>query len=249
MASGSQLEPLFLGVAKAVVPWLEYQDLSGRSTLLGESYLAQPIGEQLRLGHANVVAEYNHPVIVSAKRGRQRQVDYVLLGAVNNALIAGLEVKWVDAASLAKQRLVDDLLRLECLRASPTTVQSAARYFMVVGRRTHIDATFLGSACNTGGGIRLPFVPALLATPTTPHHGLDIRQVPPHLRAYFKSFEQSYNVPVPTWLRTSLIAEAGTGEFRALMWKIDCGTGRRSTFSAVATWQSVQVPEVEDDVV
>jgi hypothetical protein len=247
MASGSLLEPLFLGVAKAVVPWLEYQDLSGRSTLLGESYLAQPIGEQLRLGHAKVVAEYNHPVIVSARRGRQRQVDYVLLGAVNNSLIAGLEVKWVDAASLAKQRLVDDLLRLECLRASPTAVQSVSRYFLIAGRRTHVETTFLGSACNTGGGARSPFASALLATPTNRHHEVDVRGVPSYLRVYFKSFEQSYNVPVPTWLRTSLIADQGTGEFRALMWKIDCGTGRRSTFSAATTWQTEQVPDVEDD--
>lgn len=241
------MDDLFKGVARASVPWLEYQELSGRGMLLGESYLAQPIGEQLRLAHEKVLAEFNHPIIVSPGRGRPRQVDYVVLGKINDDLVAGLEVKWVGETALPKQRLVDDLLRLECLRARPNSEQSAARYFMVAGRCEHIAANFFGLECNTQSNGRAPFVPLLLADAANPEMQVDIKELPAFTHKYFKSFEQSYNVESPTRLRTRLMDDVVGPTFRALVWKVDSGVGQRATFKAVDLWSTEAVPPIESD--
>src|SRR5436853_344047 len=136
------MDDLFKNLSWAVVYWLEYQQLCGHGSLFSESYLAQPIGEFLHLWHnGRALAEYNHPVIVRPGRGRRRQIDYVLLGRNTKEIVAALEVKWVGDAPLNKQRLIDDLLRLEC-------IASINRYFLVVGNSEHIQPNLVDLVCN-----------------------------------------------------------------------------------------------------
>jgi hypothetical protein len=240
------IEEVFANLPKGIVPWLDYQATCGREMLLSESYLAQPIGELLRLNHGgDVKAEFNHPIITAPARGRRRQVDYALLGKTGKKLVAGLEVKWADDTALSKQRLVDDLLRLECLKASPTSRQSAARFFLVAGRTTHVKTNLVKLQSNVGGR-RAPFLPWFLDASTDKAITVDVTNAPEYIQKYFKSFEASYKVLSPTAFRTRRVADVTRGDFRAILWNVDSGAGQRSTFSATQRWPTISVPEVED---
>lgn len=241
------MDAIFEKVTAATAAWLDYQVICGRKMLLGESYLAQPIAEVLRVEHSgDVHAEFNHPIITSPGRGRRRQVDYVLCGLSAGNLVAGLEVKWADATALSKQRIVDDLLRLECLKHSPNHDQSADRFFLVAGSKANMKANFLELSSNSDGG-RTPFLPCFLDETSNAWKNVDVRALPAFLHKYFKSFEASYRVESPTGFRTRLVKNLESTDFRALLWRVDSGPGQRSTFSPTARWPNVAVPETEDD--
>ena len=199
------MDAIFEKVAAATPSWLDYQVMCGREMLLSESYLAQPIGEVLRVEHnGEVHAEYNHPIITSPSRGRPRQVDYVLCGANAGNLVAGLEVKWADDSALSKQRIIDDLLRLECLKHAPGHNQSANRYFLVAGAKANLKANFRDLSSNSGGG-RVPFLPNFLDATSSAWKTIDVQALPTFLQKYFKSFESSYRVQSPKVFRTRLL--------------------------------------------
>jgi len=240
------MQRIFEKATDATTAWLDYQILCGRRMLLCESYLAQPIGEVLRVEHTgDVHAEFNHPIITSPSRGRPRQVDYVLCGANAGNLVAGLEVKWAADTALSKQRIVDDLLRLECLKHSATHNQSADRYFLVAGSLTNFQGSFLDLMSNSGGG-RSAFLPYFLDTKPG-WKAIDVQSLPTFLRKYFISFEASYRVESPKKLRTRLVKDQSSTGFRAMLWEVDSGSGQRTTFSATTLWSNEVVPEAESD--
>lgn len=241
------MDEIFEKVTAATAAWLDYQVICGRRMLLGESYLAQPIGEVLRVEHnGDVHAEFNHPIITSPSRGRPRQVDYVLRGPNAGTLVAGLEVKWADDTALSKQRIVDDLLRLECFKHSPAHNQSAHRYFLIAGSKSNIKANFLDLSSNGGGG-RTPFLTHFLDPTSTIWKSVDVQALPAFLRKYFKSFEATYRVQSPKGFRTRLVKDQESTDFRAMLWRVDSGQGQRATFSATALWEDISVPETEDE--
>jgi hypothetical protein len=169
-----------------------------------------------------------------------------LRGRNTDRLVAGLEVKWIGAAPISKQRLVDDLLRLECLKDSPSYRQSAHRFFLVAGSLRNMKSMFLGLQSNSGNG-RVVFLSHLLGTKTDGWHEINVRSVPPFLRKYFISYEQSYRVKVPSLFRTRLIRTVSSTGFQAMLWRVDSGAGRRGTFSATSRWRGESVPETEGD--
>jgi len=241
------VEEVFQKLSEALPAWLSYQLMCGRKTLFSESYLAQPIGEVLRLEHnGDVHAEYDHPTIVSPGRGRPRQIDYVLLGEYKGYLSAGLEVKWVGNSPLSKQRLVDDLLRLECLRGGFRQSQSAHRYFLVAGGIAEMTTNFLDLTANSGGG-RAPFVPFFLDCDSLGWKEVEVMDLPKFLRKYVKSFEQSFRVDSPKSFRTRLVADKVVGGFRSMLWRVDSGGGQRTTFNARKQWSDEIVPDTEDE--
>ncbi len=241
------LDTIFENVAAAIPSWLEYQVACGREMLLSEGYLAQPVGEVLRFEHPGTVkVEYNHPIITSPGRGRPRQVDYVLTGVQSDVLVAGLEVKWVDASIPSKQRIVDDLLRLECLKHAPGHPQSAGRYFLVAGSKSNINEKFLGLTSN-GGGSRVPFLPCFLDSSDPSWKNIGVQDLPSWLGKYFCSFEDSYGTEIPKVFRTRLVRAAHSDGFSAMLWRVDSGVGQRSTFRAKEYWPAVSVPLVEGD--
>lgn len=243
------VDQIFEKIAAAAPPWLEYQVMCGREMLLSESYLAQPIGEVLRVEHnGEVRAEYNHPIITSPGRGRPRQVDYVLCGASAGELRAGLEVKWVDDSALSKQRIIDDILRLECLKHAPGHNQSAKRYFLVAGSKANLQANFLDLSSNSGSGEgRVPFLPNFLDATSSEWKKIDVQALPTFLQKYFRSFESSYRVQSPKVFRTRLLKDLESGGYRAMLWRVDSGRGQRYTFCATTHWSNVPVPETEAD--
>lgn len=241
------MDAIFEKVTAATAAWLDYQVICGRQMLLSESYLAQPIGEVLRVEHdGDVHAEFNHPIVTTPSRGRPRQVDYVLLGRNAGRLVAGLEAKWADDTALSKQRIVDDLLRLECLKDSPDYDQSAYRYFFVAGSQLNMAANFLNLSSNSGGG-RTPFLPFFLGRTPNVWLDVDVQNLPAFLRKHFKSFEQSYRVDSPTFFRTRLVKEVSSAGYQAMLWRVDSGRGQRTTFEARTVWADEDVPDTEVD--
>ena len=104
-------------LALAVQHWLDFQILCEREMLLSEGYLSQPVGEFLRAHHTGGIrAEWNIPNLRQPGRGRRRQVDYALLSRDAGRLTCAIEAKWVSSGQIDKQRIVDDLMRLECVR-------------------------------------------------------------------------------------------------------------------------------------
>ena len=124
------------GLVEAVHHWLSFQILCGREALLSESYLNQPTGEYLlhAAGSSHLKTEHDHPILnTQGKRGRPRQIDFCLLSRDSQLLTTAIELKWVTQASIDKQRIIDDLLRLECLLAERKG-QHIYRYLIVAGR-------------------------------------------------------------------------------------------------------------------
>jgi hypothetical protein len=239
-------DQIFEKVTSATTAWLDYQVICGREMLLSEGYLAQPIGEVLRVEHeGDVRAEFNHPIITSPSRGRRRQIDYVLRGRNAGNLVGGLEVKWADDTALSKQRIIDDLLRLECLKHAPGHIQSVPRYFFIAGKKEHVKENFLELQSNCGSG-RTPFLPHFLSVDSTAWKAVDVQDLPAFLRKYLKSFETSYRVQPPKTFRTRLVKDQESARFRAMIWRIDSGPGHRTTFSAKIEWPDVVVPETEE---
>jgi hypothetical protein len=109
-------------IAKAVNRWLSYQIFCGRETLLSEAYLGHPVAEYLIHRHSGELeTEVNHPILKRAGGGRPRQIDYVLKTRNKADIEAAIECKWIAGTIYDKQRIVNDLLRLECIRVSKKT--------------------------------------------------------------------------------------------------------------------------------
>lgn len=106
-------------VAQAVNRWLSYQVICGRSPLLSEAYLGHPVAEYFIHKHSGVFeAEVDHPAFANAPRGRPRQIDYVLRTRHSGAIDVAIECKWIAERPYDKQRILNDILRLECVRVT-----------------------------------------------------------------------------------------------------------------------------------
>lgn len=226
-------------LADAVQSWLDFQILCDRDALLSEAYLAQPVGEFLISHHTGETdAEVNHPSLPRSKRGRSRQVDYVLRSKDNGTLVSAIEAKWVRSRTVSRQRIVDDVLRLESLRNDSD--RSAYRYFVVAGRSRNIEKKFLDLGYNTGNGNRKNFVDQILPiseTDTDKHVRID--DAGDGIRKYYQRYAERYStkstqVLVPKSYKTTLIADMtepdstnGSGrKARVMIWRIKSVRGR-----------------------
>src|SRR5215210_9372508 len=74
--------------------------------------------------------------------------------------LAAIEAKWISNQATSKQRLLDDVLRLECVRNEDG--QAMTRFFIVAGRTNHIEKNFLDLKINASKK-RIPFLTPLLS--------------------------------------------------------------------------------------
>ncbi len=243
-------------LAHAVHYWLSYQTLCGRHMLLSESYLAHPIGEYLRTKYADrVIAEQNHPFIEHSHRGRPRQIDYVVTRPRNNdQYLAAVEAKWVNGSAISKQRILDDLLRLECMKGS-----GIKRYFMLAGPVGQLSKNCLHRSFRSANGEgNVPFIPEILPLGTRSgdedRRTIPVRDCRPALRSFFQSFADSYGLRLPISYTAELIADVGapmdvadenTQAVRVMMWEIQ-SVGRRSEFSPDIEWGDTPGPDEEE---
>ena len=136
-------------LARAISHWIGYQMLCGRENLLSEMYLGIPIGEFL-ISNSNwkVEAEWPHPNFRSPGRGRPKQIDFIVKSSEKQHPIAAIEVKWIRNIVNIKQNIIDDILRLECLRNEHK--RGICRYLVLAGFRKDFDE-LLDSSFNNNG--------------------------------------------------------------------------------------------------
>ncbi len=227
----SALKPIVTVVNR----WLTFQELCHRTPLFSEAYLGQPIGEFLLSNYrtGRFEPELNHPTLNSPRRGRPNQLDYALFSPGQNALVTAIECKWITSRVYPKQLILDDLLRLECVRF---TGRHVTRYFLVAGSTNHFDRNFRDAEINVGGG-RAPFAPELLPFKygANSKKSVSVLNAPAGLRKYFKEFEDGYSTELPKTFKTELVARSRSSAIATYLWQIS-SVPNRSLFSPRKEW-------------
>lgn len=232
-------------LAFGVAHWLEYQILCGRKALLSESYLSHSVGEFLGYVHkGGIETEWVHSTFRKAQRGRPRQIDFVTKAPYKNGrIIDAVEAKWVKP-NMSPQSIIDDLLRLECIR---TPGSSVYRIFLLAGQKSKINQALI-KAINYNG-TRYPFLKSILDMKLDEEGRIiDVRDDVPHLNKILKSFSSGYGVKLPRKFSTKLIADINDkhSAVRVMLWNIRSVPNRR-VFNPDVPWKSIEVPSVEDE--
>lgn len=215
-------------IADALSAWLSFQVHCKRGMLLSEAATSQPIGEFVLARHkGSVETEWTDPGLNQSNAGRPRQIDFALFSPEARRLVAAIEAKWISDRQIGKQKLVDDLLRLERVR-SPDG-QRVFRYFVVAGEHAHFEANFEECAVNIGGG-RQPFLPDLLSLDPTRHTvSIAVKKASPAIAKYFKSFAAEYHTKIPIAFKTRLLklSKSTSTLVCAAVWEIQSNRNRR----------------------
>jgi hypothetical protein len=215
------------GLVRALHHWLSFQNLCGRESLLSESYLNQPTGEYLlhAARSSHLKTEHDHPILnQQGKRGRPRQIDFCLLSRDSKLLTTAIELKWITQASLDKQRIIDDLLRLECLRPERKG-QHIYRYLIVAGRTTDLREKFFKASMNSRMK-RIRFIDGILGTETDETVRVGYKRLEIEQRALFDKFEATYGSPIPRSFLTALVYGQESNDIGVYCWRIRCSENR-----------------------
>ena len=197
--------------------------------LLSEHYLNQPIGEFLLHHHSGELdAETDHPNLNQAsRRGRPRQIDFCLLSRETLRITAAIELKWVSDGVFDKQRVVDDLLRLEVL--SIPQGQHVYRYFLIAGIEKDFKAKFRLTQANLGGGgRRVAFFPELFDFDTDAMKTIVVSDLSAPQRTLCDEFASYYQSPLPRRFITQRIFAQSLNGFTVFIWRIRSVKGRRT---------------------
>lgn len=218
------------GLGGAVQQWLDFQMSCKREVLLNESFMSQPIVEFLQAHHNGPTPkEFTIPDLVNSGRGRDRQVDFALLSPLTSRVTSAIETKWVRDSASEKQRLVDDLLRLELFRRHQN--QALARYFLIAGKRTPFERNFLNVRVNAPGGRRRFLAPLLLANDSL--HTVEVENSAQPWRKYFSDYSKSYGVRPPRRFRTQRVLDIEGTFVRVGVWQVSSVQHRAEV---PATW-------------
>lgn len=215
-------------LGSAVLHWLCFQTLCGRSTLLSEHYLNQPIGEYLLHHHSgDLESEVDHPNLNQAgRRGRPRQIDFCLKSRDKKRITAAFELKWVSSGAFDKQRVVDDILRLEALRIQEA--QHVYRYFLVAGAENDFNQNFVQSQANLGdGGGRVDFFQPILDFQSNVEKEIVVDRLAAPQRSLFDEFSRYYQSQLPPRLITQRIIGQTLNGFTVYIWRIQSTKNRR----------------------
>ena len=215
------------GLCEALHHWLSFQILCGREALLGESYLNQPTGEYLlnAAGSSHLKTEHSHPILNrEQKRGRPRQIDFCLLSRDSKQLTTAIELKWITQSSV-KQRIIDDLLRLECLLPEHKG-QHIYRYLVVAGRTNDLRGKFFETEMNIGNG-RMIFIDGVLGTATNQTVKVTYKDLGAEQKALFDKFAANYQSPVPKRFLTTLVHGQESEDIGVYCWRIQSSKNRK----------------------
>jgi hypothetical protein len=227
----------FEALAKSLRCWLDFQIHCGREQLLSESFLTQPIGEFLMAHYSGYLKpEENHPQLKQAKKGRPRQLDYVLLSHDHQALEFGVECKWTGSTKPTRQSIVDDVMRLECLRRPVGQNGTCARFFVFAGRKKTVTSFLEGVMYKTGEPQPPRFLDGFLPVAVSSTlQRIAVKTCKTYYRDYFVDFSNGYKLDLPNSYRTRLVADETGDDVRVLIWKIG-SMGKRTTFKHGVTW-------------
>jgi hypothetical protein len=221
----------FLDLAKALKCWLDFQIHCRRSALLSEAYLTQPLGEFLLANYSGMLErEMNHPQFKVVSKGRPKQIDFVLKSKDEGYLDFGIECKWSGNHPPDRQGIVDDVMRLECLRRPVGQAGYSKRYFILAGHKAAMEK-FLGGRINKTGLNPPPkFINGFLPTSrSSKAEKFKLKECEIHYRTYFRSFAKAYKTDLPKTYKAKMVADE-TGEYvRVLIWSIS-SSQNRATF-------------------
>jgi predicted HicB family RNase H-like nuclease len=220
-------------IAKAVNRWLSYQILCGREALLSESYLGHLVAEYLIHKHSGQFeAEVDHPVLNQPRPGRPKQIDYVLRTRDNHVMEMAIECKWISGTPYDRQRILNDILRLECVRVPDRHVK---RFLLVAGSEEDFEKNFRGLKVNVGGkraAFTTTFLPFLQKAGDVVISSYDCQE---RFREFYKSFSSSFNAGVPKSFKTRLVGKRTADEISVCIWQIS-SVSHRATFSPEVEW-------------
>lgn len=223
-------------LAYATYHWLEFQITCGRQMLLSESYLSQPVGEFLsHIHNGNVEAEWAHPNFQNQGiKGRPKQVDYGLFSSTKNRPISAIETKWIGHKKTQKQKIVDDIIRLDCIRDNDP--QGLVRYFLIAGLHTNITNN-LTSLKIQSSGKRTNFLSSILPDEVGKDTLYSVVNCNDSMKKFFKSFAADYSMDLPKTYKAEKIADVHrqNSNTRVIMWKIS-SSNKRQTFNPKTHW-------------
>lgn len=227
----------FLDLAKALRCWLDYQIHCGRAALLSESYLTQPLGEFLLAGYTGrLEREMNHPQFVTVSKGRPKQIDFVLRSKDDGYLDFGIECKWSGSHAPNRQGIVDDVMRLECLRRPQGEPGASKRYFILAGRNSAMKGFLEGRINKTGLNPHPRFIDGFLPTViSSSWNKINVAKCANHYRPFFKGFAADYKTEVPKTYKAKMIADEIGEHIRVLVWRIG-SSQNRATFPPKTQW-------------
>ncbi|QSX33839.1 hypothetical protein JYB87_00870 [Shewanella avicenniae] len=202
---------------------------------MSEHYLSQPIGEYLLQHHSGPLdSEVDHPNLnLAGRRGRPRQIDFCLSSKDKNRLTTAFELKWVGEGPFDKQRVVDDMLRLEALRNAES--QHVYRYFLVAGDETSFACNFQNSQANLGsGGGRVDFFSEFLDFVNSHDKTVDVTSLSAPQREACDEFSSYYQSPCPRRFVTQRVYGTTMSGFSVYIWRIR-STKHRTTLPQAPT--------------
>ena len=131
-----------------------------------------------------------------------------------------------------KQRLLDDVLRLEILRNDQQ--QAMTRFFLVAGKINHYEENFVNLQVNTDGK-RQAFLPSILSLTLNSQEIHSIKECNSSLRHRFAEFSKGYGVDLPTSYHSTLVIDRKGEHTRVMVWKIN-SVRNRHTFKPDEAW-------------
>lgn len=222
-------------LAIAINRWLSYQRLCGREALLSEAYLGHPLAEYLIHRHPGEFrTEIDHPVLNSPGPGRPKQIDYALLDPETKIIESAIECKWISKKPYDKQRILNDILRLECVKVKDSYVK---RYFVVAGLREHFDNNFKNLKVNASGG-RESFTRNLLSfSRKNPEKLVSVISSTKRFHQFYIDFQKEFKSPLPNRFKTKFIGYRTADDISVGIWRI-VSFRNRSSFSTAAKWRN-----------
>lgn len=215
----------FADLGRAIHHWLSFQLLCGREQLLSESYLSQPTGEYLlhAAASSHLQTEYDHPCLnEEGRRGRPRQIDFCLLSRDTQRLTTAIELKWITDSAFDKQRIINDLLRLECL-SGIVKGQRIYRYFVVAGKTPDFRDQLL--LPNSGPA---PFLEGILGTERNQKVTVIYKSLTDTQKEFFDKFADKYDRGIPARFETMLEFHEISQDFSVYGWHIQCCRNRKT---------------------
>lgn len=232
-------------MVKALGAWLNFQIYCGRKTLLSEDYLSQPLAEFLTpLFPKRIEAEWTVPQFKKKGRGRPRQIDYIAKSRDSEHPVVAIEAKWIAEMGVQKQRLVDDIMRLEMLRIKDKNgnVRYTQRLFLLAGTAPEMTNALTAQVrCNGDHNFFSFFLPPIKQTSK-----IKVQDCADPIRPFFKSFADGYKVKLPKSYKVELLIDHTIEQVRIMVWRVD-SSQKRQEFETSTLWKDIQVPDSDDE--
>lgn len=177
--------------------------------------MGQPIAEYCLHKHRGLFhTEFNHPTLHSPGPGRPRQIDYAIISPKTRKITTAIECKWISESSYDKQRILNDVLRLECIHEHSL---NARKFLIVAGIKDHFNRNFKELMFKG----RKPFSKEIFSfsrATTTRENNTTLCQQ--DMAALYRGFCDAYDHGIPKTYCTDLIGYRTADDISVAVWEI-----------------------------